>query len=358
MVPTDVIGHIFTFLSVSSLNKVSLVNKEWYNVSKLDHLWKKLYSAAFGRHGNEDTGYKRQYGERRKLEWNWLHCKFKQTDIPLPNTMKLSFVTISNDLIINGSMNGLITAYDMRSKQIVKQFIGHKSFVTCMLTTDSSLISSSNDKTIRIWNMDTEKEALQIQTDFPIIFLCYCQKTNTLIGSYRSNNFIDLWSMETGKVTSRIHLTNPPSCMTFDGSVLWIGIGKNLVMVDLETRNQRQIKSAHIGVISCIRARRDLDLVVSGGNDGSMVLWNKSGELTSWHIRTQMIKDIAICPLRTDLVIIASAGRDKSIQLYNGMVDKYIGSVISTHTDEMNNLLFHQDRLYSFSDKKGVCLGF
>lgn len=64
-------------------------------------------------------------------------------------------VKIANNLIISGSNDNTIRVWNGRTGACVKEFVGHKAPVTAIqLLEDGYLMSSSQDCTVKLWDMD------------------------------------------------------------------------------------------------------------------------------------------------------------------------------------------------------------
>ncbi len=101
--------------------------------------------------------------------------------------------------LASGLQNGNITIYDLQNYTSLSTLIGHKSYVNDFeLISDDLLASSSQDFTIRLWNLTTNKVKFVLQaTNSPVHGL----KLNSLTGVLAcgsSDATIKLWNVTNG----------------------------------------------------------------------------------------------------------------------------------------------------------------
>ncbi|XP_048578307.1 uncharacterized protein LOC5510818 isoform X2 [Nematostella vectensis] len=120
---------------------------------------------------------------------------------------------------ITGDKNGTIRAWStsLDSYPLVTQFLGHCDAITSLLIHDRQplLVSSSLDKTVRIWNFDTFTQTYRLQTGEDIVDmslissdqLFYYSRHNLKV--WNLNQFHSLFTMLSSRIKRCFRVTSP-----------------------------------------------------------------------------------------------------------------------------------------------------
>ena len=88
--------------------------------------------------------------------WNWLTGKNVLTLSDSAPIISLRY--IQDSILASGNGNGEIKLWNLTNSSLYKQLNGHSNDVTCLKLSSNKyqLASSSLDKTIRYWNIETK----------------------------------------------------------------------------------------------------------------------------------------------------------------------------------------------------------
>ena len=161
-------------------------------------------------------------------------------------------------------------------------------------TLDNRLVSSSEDGTIKVWNMVTYDQDL-VLGDTTSPYLSIAVSPNGLLASGNGNGIIELWNLSTGKIISEFYNNASPVL-----TLAW----------------------SHNGQLA------------SGSEDGSVVIWKKDGGLfVEFHEQIDKITSVA---WGTEDVL-ASTSLDGSVKIWNvtnhdrkDITSKQIGSPVKS----------------------------
>eukprot|EP00588_Corethron_pennatum_P009487 CAMPEP_0194267676 /NCGR_PEP_ID=MMETSP0169-20130528/2146_1 /TAXON_ID=218684 /ORGANISM="Corethron pennatum, Strain L29A3" /LENGTH=591 /DNA_ID=CAMNT_0039008613 /DNA_START=134 /DNA_END=1906 /DNA_ORIENTATION=- len=145
--------------------------------------------------------------------------------------------------------NNTISIWDMTSKTHIGSFKGHPAPIFGFTTAtyhngDQFLVSGSDDKTIKLWDINTKKNAGTIDVGFKVRSLCSfaLEDVSSCIAiGFREVNIIQLWN--------------------------------------IEAKEKLGILDGHFAAVYCLTSYTDADgrkCLASGSSDGIIKLWNLS----------------------------------------------------------------------------------
>jgi len=225
-------------------------------------------------------------------------------------------------------------------------FVGHSglfaSVTAVAISCDRHLISSaSEDKTVRLWNLDTGKEVATLKghSQFVQAVAFHPTQPNWLISAGRDRQII-LWDCQTRQIirtftghTQQIHAISfsPDGTQIASASAdktikLW-----NLAGELLSTIN------AHRLAVYAIAFHPSQPLIASASADTTLCLWNLDGELIRTYIgHTQAVRAIAFSPSGQ---LLASGGEDKTIRLWD-VTSGECQRILAGHSWSVSTLAF------------------
>ncbi|KAF4516753.1 hypothetical protein B566_EDAN004592 [Ephemera danica] len=171
-----------------------------------------------------------------------------------------------------------VKCWDLEYNKVIRHYHGHLSAVYCMALhpTIDVLITAGRDSTARVWDMRTKANVhtLTGHTNTVASVLCQAAEPQVITGSHDCT--IRLWDLAAGK--SRCTLTNHKK------SVRALTLHPNLYMfASASPDNIKQWKcpegkfiqnlGGHNAIIECLAVNSD-GVLVSGGNNGSIHLWD------------------------------------------------------------------------------------
>lgn len=202
--------------------------------------------------------------------------------------------------------HGRITGGTLKEKMT-----GHSSTVYCIVfSPDGKLLaSSSGDRTIKVWNVATQKLA---------------------------------WSIDPSdkKYAKDAHSTTIRSvAFSPDGTILASASYDHTIKFwDVKTRKLIRTLTGHTSSLRIIQFSPDGKLLASSSTDNTVRLWNvatgKTVHVLSGH--TQTVRSVAF---RSDGLLLASSSSDRSIRLWNVKTGAHL-KTLTGHTSSVRSVAF------------------
>ncbi|MDJ0806048.1 MAG: NB-ARC domain-containing protein [Gammaproteobacteria bacterium] len=223
--------------------------------------------------------------------------------------------------LVSASEDWTVRLWDLRTNQIVRSFEGHTGAVhtVAFLPDGESIVSGSEDRTLRRWNVNTARELAVFKGHTLAVQHVSIAPSGKLMASVAEDGTVRLWDWETGKgniiYKGRGHQLNSIA-FTTDGRMLFFGAGDwTIRRVGLADANERLLEG-HTGIVRCLVISADGDRLLSGGDDGKVLLWATDSDIPLLEMQghTASVETIAITP---DTKQVISGSRDKTIKVWN-----------------------------------------
>ncbi|HLQ46708.1 MAG TPA: WD40 repeat domain-containing protein, partial [Planctomycetaceae bacterium] len=174
------------------------------------------------------------------------------------------------------------------SDPLLQEFKGHTGPVTLLAAPSAAklLASGSSDKTIKIWNLTSNKLAATIDIGYPVVGMAFSpDPKSSVLASSAVDERLNFWNPGTGKLIKATEKSgNAPSmtCMSFspNGSVLAVGYqGHALSLRDLQTDKVLHTLTAMAPVMS-VTWTHSGQSICAGCQDRTARFWDVAkGEL-------------------------------------------------------------------------------
>ncbi|PMB45197.1 serine/threonine protein kinase [Fischerella thermalis CCMEE 5205] len=221
---------------------------------------------------------------------------------------------------------------------------GHASDVNSVAfdSDGQKLASGSDDKTIKIWDLATQKEIQTLKGHSGWIWGVAFSPDGQTLASASADQTVKLWDLATGREirTFKGHQAGVTSvAFSPDGQTLaTAGLDKTIKLWNVRTGKEICTLVGHSGAIASVAFSPDGQTVASGSWDKTIKLWNVN---TAKNIRTftghsDLIISVAFSPDGTSL---ASGSKDKTIKLWDLATGKAT-LTLKEHTDKVNSIAF------------------
>jgi WD40 repeat protein/tRNA A-37 threonylcarbamoyl transferase component Bud32 len=240
---------------------------------------------------------------------------------------------------------------------LLLELIGHSEIVKSVaISPDGEMIvSGSNDKTIKIWNLKTGLLINTLTEHFDMVYsIAISPDGQTLVsGSY--DKTIKIWNLKTGvlKTTLTGHISLVYSvAISSDGQTLVSGSNDKTIKIrNLETGKLKTTLTGHSNWVNSVTISPDGQTLVSGSNDKTIKIWNLQNDYninnftffplfledklkTTLTGHTDRVNSVAISPDGQTLV---SGSNDKTIKIWN-LKTGALKTTLAGHSNWVNSV--------------------
>jgi WD40 repeat protein/transcriptional regulator with XRE-family HTH domain len=241
-----------------------------------------------------------------------------------------------------GDIKGEIHLFDTREQRVLNIIKAHSSYVSDLILSpdDTMLASSSDDGTVKIWNISTG-QLLEVLKASQRVWSVRFSSDGSVLAYGDDNGLVMLWNTKTRKYLKTSHISGNPKrthSIAFHPSqrILAVAGGDSLIrLLDLESGAFLKEIEGHQDDIFAVIFSSDGKLLASGSYDNSIRLWDAATGrcLHKLEGHTAWIYDIVFSD-NGDLII--SGSDDHTVRVWN------------TQTGEcVNTLRGHQSAVFS-----------
>ncbi len=220
------------------------------------------------------------------------------------------------------------------------------------------LASASNDKTIRLWNVDTGKPTV-ILTGHSHKVNCIVWSTNSQeLVSASSDGTIAFWETYTGKQIIKlvVHKSLPIEnaweaqdwakmvigiAWSPDSSIIAYNTDNNILLMKATSQETIQTLKGHKNRVWSLRWSPNGKILASGSTDQTIKLWNPNNGKIIWDIKDlkSPVVNVAWAPQGTLLI---SASKDSTIHIWDIVKKRQLG-VLEGHSNIITSVGFSSD---------------
>ncbi|MBD0336577.1 MAG: WD40 repeat domain-containing protein, partial [Cyanobacteria bacterium Co-bin13] len=234
----------------------------------------------------------------------------------------------------------------VQTVSLVRALEGHtRPIRTMLLVNGDTLISGSEDKTIRIWNLQqgTTEQTLEGHTSVVLaLALSTDQQTLYSAGSDQSIIFWDIASGQPQKTLRPAH-ESPINTLALspDGKVLASGSADGVVKLwNAETGELIEQLRQEGPLVNTLLFNRNGESLIAGG--AALDVWNlKTQEEMSFETNQDLINRLAISP---DNQTVISADVDKTVRFWDLATGELIGTA-TEHSRSVNDVVVGSNSL-------------
>ena len=256
-------------------------------------------------------------------------------------------VAISPDkrLFATGRQDGTVELWDLESRERNHVLRGHDAMVTCVVfSPDGRLLASSAKEHARVWNIEDRKEIAAFKHSAIVESVAFSPDGKNL--ACVDGKCIRLWDIHR---ETQVSVLGEASLIDED-LIEDAGFFNSLTRLFnwIFGKPPSNLPVHYVSTIQSIAFSRDGELLVSGGLDNTVRLWDVEERREIFNrgqnqkgVEFGNILSVAFSPTGN---VFASAGRQNEVHLWSAADSKMIGTL---NTDEfVETLAFHPDGRY------------
>lgn len=238
---------------------------------------------------------------------------------------------------------------------------GHTAAVTDMLLLKDgqTLVTSSADETIRLWNLETGTEIRQLRGHNSSVNALNRTTDQNILISAGADRRINFWSLPDGERPLQsiddAH-DSPINTLAVSNNGQWLASadGSGVIKIwQLKTLEMlHTISQEAVGTINHLHFTRDDSYLVSGGK--KLLLWdlNDPAEPIPLEGHTSFINRLEVSPDNQTLI---SASADRTVRLWN-LNEKSLLATLQGHQSYVNDVMVDGPRLWSSDEAKTILM--
>jgi WD40 repeat protein/tetratricopeptide (TPR) repeat protein len=236
-------------------------------------------------------------------------------------------------------------------------FSGHSSAVTSLSFSldDKKVVSASEDKTVRLWNLDTNNLKTQ-DTYKDIINRVNFSPDNQLIASVSSviSETVTLWNLHNRKQQATLKGYSTAISFSPDSQIIASASRNDVVKIWRADGTLLKTLTGHNAWVTDISFSPNGQMIASASNDNTVKIWHSDGKLLkTLKGHKDSIVNVTFSP---DSKLVATASRDNTVKLWNS--DGKLLKTLKGHSALVNRVRFSSDskRFVSIGDDNVIKL--
>lgn len=275
------------------------------------------------------------------------------------HSKRISSLSFSKDckVVVSASTDNLIKVWPLQAKSNPKTLTGHTDWVkSIVLTPDSSIIySASEDKTIRIWNMPETSNTNRLSQHSNIIRSIQVLPNSNHILSAGDDGEIQLWDKPKSSFKALVEGEKAINCCVQSKKGDWVAAGTIegcIITVNLRKDSAVNKVQAHHGTIKAITFNIPGTLLMSGGSDAKVLIWNFPSMKLKCSLSGHSNWIYSLC-FSSNSAYAISGSSDNTIKIWDINTKSSI-STLTGHDSRINHLLLSENNEHLISgDFKG-----
>jgi WD40 repeat protein len=164
----------------------------------------------------------------------------------------------------------------LRLKEELTELKGHQGRVRAATFSldGKTLVTGADDKTVRVWDVDTGKEKAAFRGHAePVVFVA-CGPDGKSVASVSKDGALKLWDVRAGKEIPTLKHQKGVRCAAFSPDAKYLAVGGDDGVVTVFAAGQEQARlRGHNDSVRALAFSPDGRTIVSGSQDKAVKLW-------------------------------------------------------------------------------------
>jgi len=275
----------------------------------------------------------------------------------------------NNNSILSAGADRTLKLWDLDTGKKLKTFKYHDDEVNCCAFSPDGkyIVSGSQDETLRIWNADTCEETARLEGHQDAVNSCAFSPDGTIIVSGSDDGSVIFWDTRTKQELEKIDISDAVNSCTFspDGNIVAAASEDGmLTLIDSESFEELSYTSI-MKRLNCCAFGPDGEIIVTGGYSGSRdyvptIFYRTEGdelepeEPFEYTIdQEQHAGDITACAFSPDGSIVVTGGEDNYLILWDAVGFEF-SAKLAGHSAEITSCVFSPDgKMIASTSKDG-----
>ncbi|OMJ79491.1 hypothetical protein SteCoe_20501 [Stentor coeruleus] len=252
----------------------------------------------------------------------------------------------SNNTLLASSSDSTIILWNIISNEQIQTLIGHEKFINhiCFTKDSKNLLSSSDDCSVIIWNLNDFSISWVFKNALVPVKVLSCSPLDDYFALNTLDNIISIVNIKThDKEYTLAGHTDEINCLvfTFDGKYVISGSSdKSIKLWDLSKRTEDFTLLGHLGSVTVLTLVPKSNNIASGSTDCSIKIWDFEEKQEVYTINAHIFPIKSLCISPSGIWLLSSA-LDFSLKAWN-LNDKIEVSEL-TSRDSIINCIFYSE---------------
>jgi WD40 repeat protein len=191
----------------------------------------------------------------------------------------LKYLPYKNGYMGSASHDNTVNIWDTLRWTSIQRYTNHTSVVYSLDQIDNdTMVSSSQDQTIRIWKISTDKtlKIITFNVAVYVVRVFSVEYKQIVCGKIGTSNNLQIFNYETGDLIQTLngHSSSVLSIeMLSEQYMASGGADQKVIIWDLSSYSIKDTLTGHSSPVSCIK-RLSFNLLASGDGSGLIIIWN------------------------------------------------------------------------------------
>jgi WD40 repeat protein len=191
----------------------------------------------------------------------------------------LKYLPFKRGYVASASRDNTTNIWNTLTWTSIQRYTSHTHWVYCLDQIDNdTMVSASQDKTIRIWKISTGEtlNIINVGVSVYVVRVFSIEYKQIVCGKGGSSNNLQIYSYGTGQLIRTLngHSESVYSVEMLSGQFMASGgVGLNVIIWDLSSYSIKFNLTGHTDWVTCFK-RLSSNMIASGDNNGTIIVWN------------------------------------------------------------------------------------